>query len=78
MELIKALSITCGSFESMARAAQYTADSLQAFAWSLPGRWPDPFVILKRADRTGVYERAFGGELFEPEDILDAEYISEE
>lgn len=72
---MESISLMRCSLDSLARASEQAAESLQAFTWSLPGRWPDPFVILKRADRTGVYERAFGGELFEPEDILDAEYL---
>lgn len=45
-------------------AARKLAESLIYLAWAMPGRWPDPFVILKRADRTGVRELPFGGELW--------------
>lgn len=52
------------SLSDLARACELATRSLEHVAWSLPGRWPDHFVILKRADRTGVRELAFGGELW--------------
>jgi hypothetical protein len=50
---------------AVADAARFATEAFQVWAWSMPGKWPDPFVVLKRADRTGVQELAFGGDLFD-------------
>jgi hypothetical protein len=54
----------CIAFDSLADACRFATRALEDLEWAMPGRWPDKFVLLKRAYRTGVSEQAWGGELF--------------